>query len=32
MKQLVNTETKYLWGSFKDAILEACEELCEKRK
>ena len=32
MKELVNTEAKDLQGSFKDGVLEACEELCERRK
>ena len=32
MKKLVNTEAKDLWGLFKDGVLEACEQLCGKRK
>ena len=32
VKELVNTEAKDLWGSFKDQVLEVCEELCRKRK
>ena len=32
VKELVNTETKDLWGLFMGGILEACEELCRKRK
>ena len=34
VKELVNTSTKAKdwWGSFKDGVLEACEELCGKRK
>ena len=32
VKELVNTEAKDLWGSFKDEVSEACKELCEKRE
>ena len=32
VKELVNNEAKNLWGLFKDGVLEACEELCGKRK
>ena len=32
VKELVNTEAKYLWGSFKNRVLKACEELCGKIK
>ena len=32
VKELVNIKAKDLWGSFKDGLLEACEELCGKRK
>ena len=31
-KESVNTEAKNLWGSFKDEVLEAGKEFCEKRK
>ena len=32
MKELVNTGAKDLWGLLKDRVLEACKELCKKRK
>ena len=32
MKELVSTKGKDLWGSFKDGILKACEELCGRKK
>ena len=32
MKEIVNTEAKDLWSSFKDKVLEAFEKLCGKRK
>ena len=32
VKELVNTEAKDLWSSLKDGILEACEELCGRKK
>ena len=31
VKELLNTKAKNLWGSFKDGVLEACEELCERQ-
>ena len=31
-KELVDTETKDLWGSFKEGVLQACEGLCGRRK
>ena len=32
LKELVNTEAEDLWSSFKDGILEAWKDLCEKKK
>ena len=32
LKELVCTEAKDLWGSFKNGILKACEELCGRKK
>ena len=32
MKELVNTEAKDLWSLFSDGVLEACKELCGRRK
>ena len=32
MKNLCYTKAKDLWGSFKDGVLEACKELCGRRK
>ena len=32
VKELVNTEAKNLWGSFRDGVLETCKKLCRKRK
>ena len=32
VKELVNNEASNMWGSFKNGVLEACKELCGKRK
>ena len=32
VKELVNTEAKDVWGSFKDRVLKPCKELCGRRK
>ena len=32
VKELINTEAKDLWSSFRDGVLEVCEKLCGRRK
>ena len=30
--ELVDVEAPHLWGHFKDGVLEACDEVCGKKK
>ena len=32
VEELVNVDTTYLWRSFKDGVLRACDELCGKKR
>ena len=32
VKELVCTEAPDLWKTFKDGVLKACDEMCEKKK
>ena len=32
VEELVDVEAAYLWESFRDVVLKACDELCGKKK